>query len=163
MWPAVMEAVIRRWVVCLPGEGRTRLRRSVLRLPPIGRRPEGRSASTMPKGPSAILLAGNRFGNGPHAKGIQDGNPRALLDRVRDLRIDIVIAGGRNIDGALGPAALPGPLPGARLRLRRHGGARPPARPHPGKPHLARRSPLRPGGYSARDQVPSPRRGRGPA
>jgi hypothetical protein len=72
---------------------------------------------------------------GPDAKMIQDGNPRALLDMVRELRIDILIAGGRNIDGPQGPAAVPGHQPGARLRLRRlrrHGRARPPACPHPG-------------------------------
>jgi hypothetical protein len=77
---------------------------------------------------------------GPDAKRIQDGNPRALLDRVRDLRIDIVIAGGRNSDRPQGPPPLPGPQPGARLRLNRHGRDR----PHPGKPHLARRPPPAP-------------------
>lgn len=38
---------------------------------------------------------------GPDAKMIEDGNPRALLDTVRELRADILIAGGRNMYTAL--------------------------------------------------------------
>ena len=35
------------------------------------------------------------------AKMIEDGNPRALLDIVRDYKVDILIAGGRNMYTAL--------------------------------------------------------------
>ena len=38
---------------------------------------------------------------GADAKMIEDGNPRALLDIVRDYKVDILIAGGRNMYTAL--------------------------------------------------------------
>ncbi len=38
---------------------------------------------------------------GPDTKMIDDGNPRALLDTVKELRADILIAGGRNMYTAL--------------------------------------------------------------
>lgn len=43
---------------------------------------------------------------GPEAKMIEDGNPRALLDIVKEYRADILIAGGRNMHTAL-KARLP--------------------------------------------------------
>ena len=38
---------------------------------------------------------------GEDTKMIEDGNPRALLDVVRDYNVDILIAGGRNMYTAL--------------------------------------------------------------